>query len=77
MTDVYVPQWLSVTIAYAILCLPGSFLERVVFDAGDRVEVDIWVGLWEAVLLKSMVLDCYQWTQIGAEIEDKYLETWK
>lgn len=39
------PVVFSVTIAYAILCLPGSFMERVVFDSGDRVEVDIWVGM--------------------------------
>lgn len=39
------PVAFSLTIAYAILCLPGSFMESVVFDSGDRVEVDIWVGM--------------------------------
>lgn len=45
MADVYVRQWLSLTIAYVILCLPSSFMKRVIFDSGDRVEVDIWVGM--------------------------------
>lgn len=46
------PSGSSLTIAYAILCLPGSSMERIVFDAGDRLEMDIWVEMRGSVTQK-------------------------
>ena len=76
MADVYMPQVaFSLTIAYGILYLRASLWGRL-FDSGDRMEVDIWVGIREAVLL-SMVLYWYQCKEISKEIENKYLETFE
>ena len=59
MADVYIPQVaFSITIAYGILYLRAS-LWGGLFASGDRMEVDIWVGIREAVLL-SVVLYWYQ-----------------
>lgn len=52
MADVYIPQVaFSLTVAYAIQCLLASLWSGL-FDSGDRVEVNIWVWIREAVLLK-------------------------
>lgn len=75
MKDVYVPQVaFSLTIAYGILYLPAS-LWRGLFDSGDRMEVDILVGMREAVLL-SVVLDWCQYKEISKKIENEYLATY-
>ena len=55
MADVYIPQVaFSLTITYGFLYLRAS-LWGGLFDSGERMEVDIWVGIREAVLL-SVVL---------------------